>query len=157
MARAMTTATDDPIRAEVERVLHVIVAATVTGPVLAVTAVPRCLVRRACALRRRLGEPARVARSLFDLVGAGPVHGVISQDDAPAADEPAARRAVADPPSASPSDDHLPIDEYESLAASQVVARLPTLRRDELETVRTFEAGHRGRRTILGKIDQLLT
>ena len=41
-------------------------------------------------------------------------------------------------------------------AASQVVARLPTLQPDELEAVRIFEAGHRGRRTILGKIDQLL-
>ena len=153
----MTTATDDPIRAEVERVLHVLVAATVTAPIAVVTAGPRCLVRQACALRRRLGEPARVARSLLDLVGAGPVRGVIAPDDAPAADEPAARRAVGrDRASESPSDDHLPIDEYESLAASQVVARLPTLRRDELEAVRTFEAGHRGRRTILGKIDQLL-
>jgi hypothetical protein len=153
----MTTATDDPIRAEVERVLRVLVAATVTAPMTAATAVPRCLVQRACSLRRRFGEPARVARSLLDLVGGGPVRGVISRDDAPTADEPAVRRAVvADRASEPPSSDHLPIDEYESLAASQVVARLPTLRPDELEAVRIFEAGHRGRRTILGKIDQLL-
>jgi hypothetical protein len=153
----MTTATDDPIRAEVERVLHAILGATVAVPIAAVTAVPRCLARRACALRRRLGEPARVARSLLDLVGAGPIQSVISQDDSPAPDEPAvALRVVPDPAPRSSADDHLPIDEYESLAASQVVARLPTLQRDELETVRSFEAAHRGRRTILGKIDQLL-
>ena len=76
----------------------------------------------------------------------------------PPPDEPAARRAVEPVigragrrPTTT-----CPIDDYESLAASQVVDRLPTLRPDELEAVRTFEAGHRGRRTILGKIDQLL-
>ena len=154
----MTTATGDPIRTEVERVLHLLVDATVVAPLTAVTAVPRCLVRRACALRRRLGEPARVARSLLDLVGAGSAHGVIAPDDAPDPHEPAVPSivAVAAASTTASSDDHLPIDEYESLAASQVVARLPTLQRDELEAVRTFEAGHRGRRTILGKIDQLL-
>src|SRR4051812_49473946 len=114
----MTTATEDPIRTEVERVLRVLVEATVAVPLAAATAVPRCLVRRACALRRRLCEPARVARSLLDLVGAGAVRGVISQDDAPAADEPAARRVVADAVKVPSHDDHLPIDEYESLAAS---------------------------------------
>ncbi len=50
----------------------------------------------------------------------------------------------------------LPIDEYESLAASQVVARLPSLTPGELGAVRRFEADHRGRRTVLGRIDQLL-
>ena len=118
---------------------------------------PRCLARQACALRRRLGEPARVARSLLDLVGGGPIREMISQDDSPAPDEPvAALRVVPDRAPRSSADDRLPIDEYESLAASQVVARLQTLQRDELETVRSFEAAHRGRRTILGKIDQLL-
>jgi hypothetical protein len=164
----MAAAPDDPVRAEVERVLHLLVAATVTTPLTIAAAVPRCLARRASALRDRLGEPARVARSVLDLVGAGPVRGVLAPDDAPSPDEPAtplvdpdavgAADAASDagPGAAVPSDDHLPIDEYESLAASQVVARLPTLRRDELEAVRAFEAGHRGRRTILGKIDQLL-
>lgn len=50
----------------------------------------------------------------------------------------------------------LPIDQYESLAASHVVARLESLTPDELRTVRSFETSHRGRRTVLGKIDQLL-
>ena len=52
--------------------------------------------------------------------------------------------------------EELPIEEYESLAASQVVARLPALTADELATIRRFEAAHRGRRTVLGRIDQLL-
>jgi hypothetical protein len=50
----------------------------------------------------------------------------------------------------------LPIEQYESLAASHVVARLEALTTDELHTVRNFETAHRGRRTVLGKIDQLL-
>jgi hypothetical protein len=50
----------------------------------------------------------------------------------------------------------LPIDEYESLAASQVVARLANLTAEELDAVRRFEVSHRGRRTVIGRIDQLL-
>jgi hypothetical protein len=139
-------ATDDPIRAEVERVLTAIVTTALTLPFAIVTFVPRCMLRQATAFRRRLVEPAAVARTLIDLVGGG-------------ADRVAAPRP-ADPPTVTrrraAAAGHLPIDEYESLAASQVVARLPTLTEDELAAVRAFEAGHRGRRTILGRIDQLL-
>jgi len=49
----------------------------------------------------------------------------------------------------------LPIEGYDSLAASQVVMRLASLTADELEAVRRHEASHRARRTILGKISQL--
>ena len=49
----------------------------------------------------------------------------------------------------------LPIDGYDSLAASQVVQRLNTLTAAELETVRAHEESNRARRTILGKIAQL--
>ncbi len=49
----------------------------------------------------------------------------------------------------------LPIDGYDSLAASQVVQRLNTLTPAELETVRAHEEANRARRTILGKITQL--
>ena len=49
----------------------------------------------------------------------------------------------------------LPIEGYDSLAASQVVLRLGSLTRDELVAVQTYEHGHRARRTILGKINQL--
>jgi hypothetical protein len=144
----MAAANDDPIRAEVERVLTAIVGATLTVPFAIVTFVPRCMLRQAAAVRRRLSEPANVVRTLIDLVG-----GAASPDrmaaPRPAAPAPAARsRRVRT--------DHLPIDEYESLAASHVVARLPTLTEDELAAVRAFEAAHRGRRTILGRIDQLL-
>lgn len=51
--------------------------------------------------------------------------------------------------------DELPIEGYDSLAASQVVLRLGSLTPAELEAVRRYEHGHRARRTILGKINQL--
>jgi len=49
----------------------------------------------------------------------------------------------------------LPIDGYESLAASQVVLRLGSLTPAELAAIADYESSHRARRTILGKIHQL--
>jgi hypothetical protein len=49
----------------------------------------------------------------------------------------------------------LAIPGYDSLSASQVVDHLQGLEPDELEAVRRYEAAHRNRRTILGKIEQL--
>jgi hypothetical protein len=51
----------------------------------------------------------------------------------------------------------LAIAGYEDLAASHIVARLDGLGRDDLAAIRRFELAHRGRRTVVGKIDQLLT
>ena len=49
----------------------------------------------------------------------------------------------------------LAIPDYDELSASQVVERLEGLDTGELEAVRRYEAAHRGRNTILGKIAQL--
>lgn len=49
----------------------------------------------------------------------------------------------------------LAIPDYDSLSASQVVPRLAGLSDDELEAVRDYEAGHRGRKTILNRVAQL--
>lgn len=49
----------------------------------------------------------------------------------------------------------LPIAEYESLAAAQVVARLTDLDDEALAQVQAFERAHRNRRTVLNRIDQL--
>jgi hypothetical protein len=49
----------------------------------------------------------------------------------------------------------LAIPDYDELSASQVVQRLPGLGTEELEAIRAYETHGRGRRTILGKIDQL--
>lgn len=51
--------------------------------------------------------------------------------------------------------DALAIPGYDALSASQVVERLAGLSGDELAAVRDYETGHRRRRTILGKIEQL--
>jgi len=49
----------------------------------------------------------------------------------------------------------LPIPDYDELSASQVVERLEGLDHDSLELIRRYEAAHRSRNTILGKIAQL--
>ena len=49
----------------------------------------------------------------------------------------------------------LAIPDYDSLSASQVVPRLDGLDADELEAVRLYESGNRGRKTILSKVAQL--
>ncbi len=106
-------------------------------------------------MRRRLTEPAAFVRSLFDIVAA-PRPGVATAGQ-PAAPMPAVAAGSDRSSSASAArPTTLPIEEYQSLAASQVVARLPALTAVELAAVRRFEAAHRGRRTVLGRIDQLL-
>jgi TolA-binding protein len=77
---------------------------------------------------------------------------------APSAAENVAPAAGAggDAPAGAGTDEAtLPIIGYESLPAINVVQRLATLRPDEVEQIRVFEQAHRGRRTILAKIEQL--
>ena len=50
----------------------------------------------------------------------------------------------------------LPITDYDSLSARQVVSRLQGLSTGELEAVRSYEAATRGRKTILNRVQQLL-
>jgi hypothetical protein len=65
--------------------------------------------------------------------------------------------AAADPgPVAVPVEAELAIPQYSTLAASQVVPRLASLDVHELAAIRRFEPDHRGRRTILNRVDQLL-
>jgi hypothetical protein len=59
-------------------------------------------------------------------------------------------------PNGSGSPTSLAIPGYDSLSASQVVQRLEGLSAAELEEVRSHEAGHRQRRTILHRVEQLL-
>jgi hypothetical protein len=59
--------------------------------------------------------------------------------------------AVASGPKVS----ELPIPGYDALSASQVVERLAGLAHDELDAIAAYEASHRNRRTILGKVEQL--
>lgn len=66
-----------------------------------------------------------------------------------------AASAPASPPPSSVDVATLAIPDYESLSASQVVPRLAGLSSEELEAVRDYEAGHRGRKTILNRVAQL--
>lgn len=66
---------------------------------------------------------------------------------------PAEPAAEAGPPLES----ELPIQDYDSLAASQVVPRLATLTPDELRAVQHYERATRNRQTILNRVDQLLS
>jgi hypothetical protein len=54
-----------------------------------------------------------------------------------------------------PRPEQLAIPGYDSLSASQVVQRLAGLSQEELAAVGAYERVHRGRRTILNRIDQL--
>ena len=79
---------------------------------------------------------------------------------APAATEPEpAARPEGAPSAAEPSagsvPDGLAIPGYDSLSAPHVVQRLDGLSAEELESVRAYEASHRGRKTILSRIAQL--
>jgi hypothetical protein len=69
------------------------------------------------------------------------------------------RRPASKPPAAAqaatPVAEFLAIPGYDTLAASQVVQRLSSLRPDELEAIRRYELATRGRRTILHRIAQL--
>ncbi|HET9077839.1 MAG TPA: hypothetical protein VFN68_12975 [Acidimicrobiales bacterium] len=59
------------------------------------------------------------------------------------------------PAPAGPRASALAIPGYDSLSASQVVQRLAGLSGDELAAVGAYEQAHRGRRTILNRVNQL--
>lgn len=63
--------------------------------------------------------------------------------------------SVAEAAAPAPAAGELAIPGYDSLSASQVVQRLAGLSGDELAAVAAYERAHRGRRTILNRIDQL--
>lgn len=69
--------------------------------------------------------------------------------------EPSPNGSLTAVPDADDDSSDLPIPDYDALAASQVVDRLSGLGEHELRAVRTYEATHRGRKTVLGRIDQL--
>jgi hypothetical protein len=71
-----------------------------------------------------------------------------------AAAEGAAALAATEAPA--PVESDMPIQDYDSLAASQVVPRLATLSDADLRSVRSYEIAHRGRQTILNRIAQRL-
>jgi len=78
-------------------------------------------------------------------------------DVAPGADpQPAPAGAASVIDTAAPNESELPIQDYDSLAASQVVPRLATLAGEDLRIVQRYERATRNRQTILNRVDQLL-
>ena len=86
------------------------------------------------------------------LVSRLPCLGVLAPPARPVATAP----VVAAPPEPVPQESDLPVQDYDALAASQVVPRLATLSVDELDAVRRYERAHRNRQTILNRVAQLL-
>jgi hypothetical protein len=64
---------------------------------------------------------------------------------------------AAPAPIPAPAESDLPIQDYDSLAASQVVPRLATLGPEELRAVQAYESATRHRQTILHRVAQLLS
>ena len=163
-----STATVDPVRAQVEETLRQIVDTVTAGPCALVRRTRDAAGRAVERVSETVTTSFGLARSVGELAFGGLV-GLGRSGSAPASgrppsalpSRPAAPTQVADAPavSAARSDtsaDHLPLGDYESLAASHVVARLGRLSAAELAQIREFEEANRGRRTILGKIEQLL-
>jgi hypothetical protein len=90
----------------------------------------------------RPGDATPSANGEHDATGTTPKRPLTVVDSAPRAEPP------FDPAT-------LAIPDYDALSASQVVPRLEGLTTDELEAVREYESGTRGRKTILNKIAQL--
>lgn len=118
-------------------------------------------------IRRLLDEAGTQTNELLKRFG-------VVADDEPAAEGPPPRRRSGEsravvvtaetgasrngetaPVDSGPAVDELAILDYDSLPAAHVLNRLPALAPDELEAVRRYEAGHRGRKTILNKVAQL--
>jgi hypothetical protein len=90
---------------------------------------------------------------------AGPADGeAIVTDPAPSSASVAPPPEVIVAAATAPIDvEHLAIVDYDSLAASQIVSRLDSLTPIELAQVGGYEAAHRHRRTVLLRVEQLLS
>lgn len=75
--------------------------------------------------------------------------------DEPAGDEPAGERSDEQPDEGAVASSPLPIAGYDGLTAREVIALLGDLTPDQRRRVRFHEQSHRGRRTILARLDQL--
>lgn len=99
-----------------------------------------------------LGAVATLTAALARRVGRVPL-----PDGDGVAVTPAPTAAPTDSPTPAPTvwrgtDDDLPIEGYDHLAASQVVDRLDDLTPHERELVATYERAHRHRQSVLAKV-----
>ena len=121
------------------------------------------------------GVLAKVVTDIGSAIGLAPSGPSSNPERAPAdtnaestADEEAEKpepKAKADKPKkaagsgakAKPARQRLPIASYDDLTAKEVVFLLEDLTVSQLKRVADYEKANRGRKTILGKIDRLLT
>lgn len=107
---------------------------------------------------RETAEGAWVALGTkgVELAGARPPSAPTSAAPEPTpAPPPAPTSAAPEPAEPARPAPRLAIPDYDELSASQVVDRLDGLAPEALEAIRAYEAAHRARATILGKIEQL--
>jgi hypothetical protein len=105
------------------------------------------------ATLREKAEEALVALGVSDAATAAPTAETGTRDGVGG---PAADRGAAEPERLVYRDTaNLAIPGYDDLSASQIVERLDDLSPADREAIREYEAAHRARHTILGKIEQL--
>ncbi len=161
MSESGAKSADTPPDELTEKLLDFLVYAPI-GLVLDAQTVAPDLARRGrqhTAAARQIGEMA-VKAGLKRLEGARTTEDATNNQPAAEAssskEKSLAQHADRAEPAA-PTGDHLAIEEYDLLAASQVVKRLDSLTPDELSEVAAYETATRGRRTILNKATKLQT
>jgi len=108
--------------------------------------VAKTVAKRGSTMAEGVGERVlnEVGQVIVDIFGID-----LSPDEQPPPSKPAAKATVE------ALADDLPIAEYDSQAAAQVVKMLAQLSAEEREEIASYEAAGRGRVTILRKIEQL--
>lgn len=75
--------------------------------------------------------------------------------------EPAHAARLPTRPAATPDEDtaevDLPIENYSALKVTEIVEKAGSLTPDQMRQVRDFEAGHRNRKTLVTKLDRLMS
>jgi len=107
-----------------------------------------------------LGALSALSADLAATPGAAPASAPAAPARGPAPSPPTPPAPAATPAPtatavAADRDPGLAIPDYDELSASQVVDRLDGLAPGALAGIRAYETAHRGRATILGKLDQL--
>ncbi len=108
--------------------------------------VAKTVAKRGSTMAEGVGERVlnEVGQVIVDIFGID-----LSPDEQPPPSKPVAKATVE------ALADDLPIAEYDSQAAAQVVKMLAQLSAEEREEIASYEAAGRGRVTILRKIEQL--
>ena len=162
----------EPERPLVEEILDYAVYAPVGLALMVLEDLPKIVDRGKSVLGNQIGVARFAGKLAFGqlrrtideaLKPSRPVVTDAEGHDGPPHDATTSRVAGEGVPPTRSVDDHGPagsvedlaIPGYATLAASQVVSRLDSLNSAELAAVRAYEQEHRGRRTILARIDQL--